>query len=78
MGSIAKILRRYVLRVALGFLTITSLMVSSPSQESLEASSDPLPNFTDVRIVTLDVNSKPFHGVKIFYVPLCKTSTLFN
>lgn len=80
MRSIAKISRRYMLQTVLGLfiLTLPFLMVSYQSQTSLEASSDPLPKFTDVRFVTLDLKSKPIQGVKIFYVPLSESSTLFN
>ena len=78
METIAKIPRHYVLQTFVGILTITLLMVSSSSRYSLEASSEPWPKFTDVRFVTLDVNSKPINGAKKFHVSLSETGTLFN
>jgi hypothetical protein len=77
MGNIAEFPRRYVLQIILGLLSIT-LLIAIPIQHSMEANPDPLPKFTDVRFVTLDLNSKPIQGVKIFYVPLSESSTLFN
>jgi hypothetical protein len=77
MGNIAEIPRRYVLQIIFGLLSII-LLIAIPIQHSEEASPDPLTKFTDVRFVTFDLSSKPIQGVKIYYVPLSQTSTLFN
>ncbi len=59
----------------LGLGTLGLLIAFTFGIHQLRIDSNKEPRFTDVRIVHLQLNTKPAKGVKIFYVPRNETST---
>lgn len=77
MRKLATPPRMYVTQGILALIILGVLMAFTPCFQPSGMDPNSEPRFSDIRIVELQVNTKPSQGVKIHHVPRDETST-FN
>jgi hypothetical protein len=75
MGKLAKPHGPYLTQGVLGSFTLGLVIAITPGIQGSSIDANMEPQFTEVRIVRLQVTTKPAQGVKIYYVPRNETST---
>lgn len=76
MSTIFRMNRNYILAVILAFLTISLSITYFQLEPTRGTDSNPLPEFTDVRIVNVESIARPYKALKVDYGTHNETCTL--